>query len=107
VTTCESGYAGRKADRILVTTAALGDYYLLRFPPGTQIPPHSDPVKTGRHYRLNVIVKRSPRGGDFVCTEPIFETSRIKLFRPDVCTHSVTKVEGGSRYVLSIRWVLK
>jgi hypothetical protein len=83
------------------------DCYLLRFPPGTQIPPHRDPVKSGRHYRLNVVLKRSPQGGEFVCSAPIFATSRVKLFRSDVCTHAVTRVEGGSRYVLSIGWILK
>jgi hypothetical protein len=83
------------------------DCYLLRFPEGSEIPPHRDPVKGGRHYRLNLIVKRSPAGGEFVCSDPIFETRRLKLFRSDVCTHSVTRVEGGSRYVLSIGWVLK
>jgi hypothetical protein len=40
-----------------------------------------------------------------VCKTPIFETPRIKLFRPDACEHSVTLVEGGSRYVLSFGWV--
>jgi hypothetical protein len=82
------------------------DCYLLRFPEGTQIPPHRDPVKSGRHYRLNLIVKRSRAGGEFVCTDPIFETRRVKFFRSDLCTHSVTRVVGGSRYVLSIGWVL-
>jgi hypothetical protein len=43
------------------------DCYLLRVPEGTQIPPHRDPVTAGRHYRLNIIVKRSPSGGEFVC----------------------------------------
>ena len=40
-------------------------------------------------------------------TPCIFETKRIKLFRSDVSVHSVTKVQGGSRYVLSLGWVLK
>jgi len=39
------------------------DCYLLRFPDGTAIPPHRDAVTAGRHYRLNIIVKRSPAGG--------------------------------------------
>jgi hypothetical protein len=30
----------------------------------------------------------------------------IKPFRPDACEHSVTRVLGGSRYVLSVGWVL-
>jgi hypothetical protein len=42
-----------------------------------------------------------------VCADPIFETRRIKLFRPDACEHSVTRVVGGSRYVFSLGWVLR
>jgi hypothetical protein len=83
------------------------DLYLLRFPEGTEIPPHQDPVTGRRHYRLNIILKRPNSGGEFVCANPIFETKRIKLFRPDMSLHSVTKVVGGSRYVLSLGWVLK
>jgi hypothetical protein len=83
------------------------DLYLLRFPDGTEIPPHRDPVTGRRHYRLNIILKRSRAGGEFICESPIFETKRIKLFRSDLSLHSVSKVEGGTRYVLSLGWVLK
>jgi hypothetical protein len=81
------------------------DVYLLRFRQGSGIPPHTDPVAAGRHYRCNIVVKRAHGGGEFLCDAPIFATSRIKLFRPDACEHSVTRVERGSRYVLSIGWV--
>jgi hypothetical protein len=63
-------------------------------------------LKAGRHYRLNIIVKRSPSGGEFVCANPFFQSTRINVFRPDVSTHSVGRVVGGTRYVLSIGWVL-
>jgi len=82
------------------------DCYLLRFPAGSEIPPHRDPVKSGRHYRLNIVVKRSPAGGEFVCAAPLFQTRRVKLFRSDISTHSVTRVLGRARYVLSIGWIL-
>jgi hypothetical protein len=78
-----------------------------RYPEGSAIPSHTDPVRTGRHYRLNIVVKASPSGGEFLCATPIWESRRIKFFRPDACEHSVTRVEGGSRYVLSLGWVLK
>lgn len=100
----DSGY-----DKMLLLTAAWPlrfDSYLIRYPPGAEIPPHTDPVSRGRHYRLNIVLKRSPIGGEFICSAPIFTSARIKLFRPDACEHSVTRVEGGSRYVLSIGWVL-
>jgi len=82
------------------------DSYLIRYPEGSEIPTHTDPVQAGRHYRLNIILKSSKSGGEFVCAMPLFSTKRIKLFRPDACEHSVTRVVGGSRYVLSVGWVL-
>ena len=81
------------------------DLYILRFKTGTEIPAHTDPVRNKRHYRLNIVLRHAKSGGDFICSEPIFETRRIKLFRPDVSPHSVTKIESGTRYVLSLGWV--
>ena len=81
------------------------DIYILRFPQGSEIAPHTDPVSLGRHYRLNIVLKRATAGGEFVCASPIYTSARIKLFRPDACEHSVTRVEQGSRYGLSIGWV--
>lgn len=83
------------------------DAYLLRFPEGSEIPPHTDPVATGRHYRLNIVVRKARSGGEFQCAHPIYASTRIKLFRPDACEHSVTRVQSGSRYVLSFGWVLR
>jgi hypothetical protein len=102
---------GRQAsgyDKMLLATALWPlpfDCYLLRFPTGSEIPPHTDPVSTGRHYRLNIVIWRARAGGEFVCATPIFETRRIKFFRPDACEHSVTRVTAGTRYVLSLGWV--
>ncbi len=81
------------------------DCYILRFRKGAEIPAHTDPVSDKRHYRLNIVVKKARRGGEFVCSEPIFENQRIKLFRPDLVSHSVTRVIEGTRYVVSIGWV--
>ena len=81
------------------------DVYVLRFRQGAEIPPHTDPVAEGRHYRCNIVVKAAGEGGTFLCDAPIFATMRIKVFRPDACEHSVTRVVRGSRYVLSIGWV--
>jgi hypothetical protein len=83
------------------------DSYLIRYPEGTEIPPHTDPVQAGRHYRLNIVLKSPRSGGEFICATPLFATRRIKLFRPDACEHSVTRVVGGSRYVFSLGWVLR
>ena len=104
------GRQGSGYDKMLLLTGRWPlpfDSYLIRYPEGSAIPPHTDPVQAGRHYRLNLVLKASPRGGEFVCATPIWQSRRIKLFRPDACEHSVTRVEGGSRYVLSVGWVLK
>ena len=82
------------------------DSYLIRYPEGSAIPPHIDKVESGRHYRLNIILKSPASGGEFICKDPLFATSRVKFFRPDISEHSVTQVVGGSRYVFSLGWVL-
>ncbi|GCB02379.1 hypothetical protein PSUB009319_00100 [Ralstonia sp. SET104] len=105
----QCGRQGTGYDKMLLATAVWPipfDSYLLRYPDGAEIAPHTDPVSNGRHYRLNIVLKSPRAGGEFVCANPIFETPRIKLFRPDACEHSVTRVVGGSRYVFSVGWVL-
>ena len=81
------------------------DTYLLKFPQGSEITPHTDKVKSGKHFRLNIVLIKAEVGGEFRCINPIFETKRIKFFRPDVSEHQVSKVEKGNRYLLSIGWV--
>jgi len=81
------------------------DCYLLRFRSGAKIPSHIDPVTDKRHYRLNIIIRKAKQGGKFVCSDPIYSNRRIKLFRPDLSPHAVTKVTKGTRYVVSIGWV--
>jgi hypothetical protein len=106
----QKGRQGTGYDKMLLLTAPWPvpfDSYLLRYPEGSEVPSHTDPVATGRHYRLNVILKAPRSGGDFACSAPIYESRRIKLFRPDKCSHSVSRVVGGSRYVLSVGWVLR
>ena len=105
----QKGRQGTGYDKMLLLTAPWPvpfDSYLIRYPEGSEIPAHTDPVAKGRHYRLNVILKAPQSGGEFVCSEPIWQSKRIKLFRPDKSSHSVSRVVGGSRYVLSIGWVL-
>ena len=83
------------------------DMYILKFPKGCKIPKHTDKVKVGRHFRLNFILKQAKKGGVFLCAQPIFESSRIKLFRPDITPHEVTEVKQGNRYLLSVGWIMK
>ncbi len=84
------------------------DVYILKFPEGSFIPEHTDPVKSGyKHFRFNIILKKSKSGGDFISEHNIFNFSRLKFFRPDISKHSVTRVISGSRFVLSIGFLLK
>jgi hypothetical protein len=106
----QRGRQGTGYDKMLLLTARWPlrlDSYLIRYPEGSEIPPHTDPVQAGRHYRLNIVLKSPRSGGECVCAMPIFASRRIKLFRPDACEHSVTRVVSGSRYVLSVGWVLR
>jgi len=98
-----SGY-----EKMLLATAPWPipfDCYLLRYTEGASIPPHTDPVEGRKHFRLNIVLKHASSGGNLVCDEVLFETARIKLFRPDLSAHAVTRVAGGSRYVLSFGWL--
>ena len=79
--------------------------YLLRFKTGSEITPHIDKVTSGKHYRLNIVLKPAKLGGEFVCINPIYETKLIKFFRPDISVHSVTKVIIGTRYLVSLGWI--
>lgn len=83
------------------------DCYLLRFAKGSQIPEHVDKVDKYHHYRLNIVLNSSFKGGDFVCNQAYINTAKIKFFKSDEMPHSVTPVEQGVRYVLSIGFAFK
>jgi hypothetical protein len=106
----QKGRQGNGYDKMLLLTGRWPlpfSGYLIRYPEGSEIPPHTDPVAEGRHYRLDLVLKSPRSDGEFACASPIFASRRIKLLRPDACEHSVTKVIGGSRYVLSLGWVIR
>ena len=82
------------------------DMHLIHYPTGSSIPPHKDKANFDqRHYRFNIEVKRSKKGGKFECDKCIFRWWRIALFRPDEQKHSVTQIEEGTRLVFSIGWL--
>lgn len=106
----EQGRQGTGYDKMLLLTSSWPiafDSYFIRYPEGSEIPPHVDKVEKGKHYRLNIVIKSCKIGGEFICKDPIFETKRIKLFRPDVSEHSVSKVVKGNRYIFSIGWLIQ
>ncbi|WP_394202306.1 hypothetical protein [Marinagarivorans algicola] len=73
------------------------DIYFLRFPEGSEIKPHTDKVISGQHYRLNIVIKDADIGGDFICSNAIFESARIKLFRPDISEHPGSYIKNSSQ----------
>ena len=68
------------------------DAYILKYPVGSYIPPHTDPVEGKRHYRLNIVLWGK-----------MFFEPRVRFFRPDVEMHSVPEV-WKTRYVFSAGW---
>jgi hypothetical protein len=103
-----SGRQGGGYDKlpIFVSKWLKCDFYLLRFPVGSEVKPHKDVVFSGKHYRLNLTVRKASDGGEFVC-EPSnrLTNKRFQFFRPDLHTHSLTKVEGNDMYMLSFGFV--
>ena len=56
------------------------DTYLLRFPKGSEIKPHTDTVKSGKHYRLNIVLKSAR----VKCYLLNLKQSVVNFFRPDI-----------------------
>lgn len=105
---------GRQAsgyDKLLIATLPWPipfDLYLLKLPDGCFVPDHKDSVKPGfRHYRMNLILWKSKSGGELISEKTIINWSRLQFFRPDIYTHSATKVKGGSVWILSFGFLLK
>jgi hypothetical protein len=98
----QDGRQGTGYRKLLLLGGPRFDVYLLHFPCGSYIHPHTDPVAEGRHFRANLTLWRARRGGEFVCSRILFEVPRLKVFRPDIMEHSVTQIEEGTRWVLSL-----
>lgn len=93
------------------------DVYILKYPENSNVIGHTDPVVKGkRYYRLNVILKKSVTGGIFWKSRKSIKQpmliganlykGRINFFRPDIERHGVTVVCKGTRYVLSLGFLL-
>lgn len=83
------------------------DLYIIKYPKGSYIPEHTDPVKKGfEHHRINFVFKKAHSGGEYKGT---FEWKfwRFMKLRPDINKHSVTEILSGTRYVLSLGWMKK
>ena len=77
------------------------DLYLLRYPVGSGIPRHRDPLPKHNHYRLNIYLWNAQAGGVPEHDDVIITNRWFTLFRPDLATPSVSAVTKGTRYVLS------
>jgi hypothetical protein len=104
---------GRQAggyDKLMLVSWLFFDSYVLRFPHGSEIKPHRDPVNGKRHYRFNIIVWRAHAGGilgRLIGNQWRYQLmgQRFSFFRSDIITHCMTKVTG-TQYVLSFGWAI-
>ena len=106
----QPGRQGTGYDKCLLLTGLWPkpfDLYLLRYRTGQGIPPHRDPVPGARHFRANLILSQGQSGGAFKCETPLYASPRLFIFRSDLCEHSVEPMIQGTRYVLSLGWILK
>jgi hypothetical protein len=96
---------GRRASgyhKMLLAHGSFWDCYLLRYPVGSRVPLHHDPVAGRRHFRLNFTL-RGDADAVHLLGDPIARGRRWMLFRPDVVSHEVRDV-ARPRLVLSIGW---
>ena len=88
-------------NRVLFQSRRLS-IYLVHYAAGHAIMPHVDMVSAGRLFKLNCVLVKPKAGGEFICEKNIFNLfGRIILFRPDLYRHRVSRIEHGSRWLLS------
>lgn len=82
------------------------DAYILRFPAGSSVIGHVDPVEAGyEHHRINIILKYDGFSRMYI-EGPIQRWGRIERFRPDLHFHGLHRVQT-SMYMLSFGWRAK
>lgn len=89
----EPGRQGTGYRKLRLAHGESWDCYLMDYPPGSFIPPHTDPVPGKAHHRFNLVLW-GKRG---------FEP-RARMFRPDLELHEVPTITP-RRVVFSIGWV--
>jgi hypothetical protein len=93
----ESGRQGTGYLKMVLRQGSFYDIFLIKYPVGTHIPAHIDPVPGKKHFRLNIRLK----GENNFNGMSLFNFGRITLFRPDITPHSVKQVTK-ERLILSI-----
>jgi hypothetical protein len=91
---------------LFISTRFSIDGYLIKYPVGSSIPEHIDPVSDKKHYRLNIVLKQPKNSGLYQGDSFINLFNRIIFFRPDIHKHSVTECHS-ERLVLSFGLALK
>ena len=85
------------------------DAYILHLPTGTDVPPHSDPSPEGfEHHRVNITLRSASAGGVTHFDDPNGASrspARHYHFRPDLIRHSVSLIERGEIWLLSVGWL--
>jgi hypothetical protein len=75
--------------------------YILKFPTGTGITEHTDPVEKGyNHYRINITLWKSRKDAGMFIRGPCVRFLNIEFFRPDLYTHGMQQITG-RMYILS------
>ncbi|MFN2330018.1 MAG: 2OG-Fe(II) oxygenase [Chromatocurvus sp.] len=93
--------AAKVRNRVLFQSRRLS-IYLVHYAEGHRVIPHVDMVATGQLYKLNCVLVKPRRGGVFACERSLFNFfDRFVLFRPDLYRHEVSRIEYGSRWLLS------
>jgi len=81
------------------------DCFIIRYPVGSYIPSHKDPVQaSAEHHRLNIILDQPAVGGLLIVDHCEYRLlpSDAYIFRPDLEEHEVTKIEVFDRYVFTV-----
>lgn len=84
------------------------DAYFLHIHNGTEIPIHLDLAPNGyEHYRLNIVLKAPNLGGDLHCENCFINRKYLQFFKASSSRHSLSKIEDGEAFYLSIGWLKK
>jgi hypothetical protein len=82
------------------------DCYILCFPKGSMIRPHTDPAPEGKtHYRLNILLPCLYTGGRFFTEKQNYCGELINFFSPSEELHHQEKITSGTKYQISFGWL--
>jgi hypothetical protein len=101
----QEGRQGTGYFKHLLARGTSWDLYLLKYPKGSFVPGHVDPVEGFVHRRINLVFWNASEGGDFWARGLVKKRRRFVCFRSDIMLHGVDKVTKGVRYVLSLGFV--